>query len=101
MRNNSPHPPKKTTGWKLIPARLKAAGFTVSYKCISADPRNPLWRANAVRVGQEWGVLAENLKTALVELEQQTQNTAGDWRDMMKKLARGAVSTSTAGHIFS
>ena len=79
MHNNSPTPQKNTNEWTVIEKNFKAAGFTVSYECISDDPTNPLWRANAVRFGKEWSALGKSLEAAIVGLEEQTQESSGGY----------------------
>jgi len=61
------------TDWKDIPARLRKAGFNVSYARISYAADNPLWRATALRNRAEWSGAGGDLRAALVELERHTR----------------------------
>jgi hypothetical protein len=85
----------KETEWQDIAAKLNEAGFAVSYSRISYAPDNPLWRANAVCEGREWITLGMDLRSTLLALEKQTQETAGDWRAaVLSKAANLAMAGS-------
>jgi hypothetical protein len=66
--------------WQAVLSRLCAAGFSVSYVRISYQPKNPLWRANAGGEGREWSTLGRDLRTTLLQLEEQTHGIMPDWR---------------------
>jgi hypothetical protein len=68
--------------WSEIPAKLKAKGFSVFYDRVSYEPERPLWRAKANRDGRQWSTLGENLGTALVKLERETENASADLPEM-------------------
>ena len=78
-----------------IPGQLRREGFTVFIERTKAGQQIRLWSATATRDGMKWTALGEDLSTVLVELERQTQETDGDWRetiaDEMLETARGLL----------
>jgi hypothetical protein len=83
--------------WTVIPARLKDAGFAVSYVRVSYDPDRPLWSAKASRAGQEWSSMGDSLGVAFLELERQTLQDGGDWRKIIAhEVLRSHIITGAA-----
>jgi hypothetical protein len=83
--------------WSEIPGRLAGAGFAVCHGRISSDPECPLWAARASRDGLEWSTLGEDLRSAFLELEGQTEVAGEDWRRIMGEGSRSAhAATGTA-----